>query len=186
MSWMDQNSEEAATEAALQAAVQRRSAHPVDAPLFRDAMARLGAAVHVVTTAGTAGQAGITATAVCSVSDSPPTLLLCVNRSSRSAPIFEENGVFCVNTLGADEESVADVFAGRTRCSMEERFRSGSWITLGTGSPILRSAVMAFDCRAVEIKEVATHNIIFGAVEAIHMGDAKPALVYHDRIYKRV
>lgn len=183
---MDQSSEGSATDAALQAAVERRSAHPVDAVLFRDAMARLGAAVHVVTTAGPAGAAGITATAVCSVSDNPPTLLLCLNRSSRSAPVFDGNGVFCVNTLGAEQENVADVFAGRTRCSMEDRFKAGSWITLGTGSPVLRTAVMAFDCRAVEIKEVATHNIIFGAVEAIHMGEAAPALVYHDRIYKRV
>lgn len=185
MSWMNQSTEESA-DSGLEAAVARRAAHPVDAVLFRDAMSRLGAAVHVVTTAGSGGRAGITATAVCSVSDNPPTLLLCLNRSNRSTPVFEANGVFCVNTLGAEEENVADVFAGRTRCSMEERFDAGDWLTLRTGSPVLRSAVMAFDCRAVEVKEVATHNIVFGAVEAVHMGEPGPALVYHDRIYKRV
>ena len=37
---------------------------------FRDAMASLSAAVNVITTAGDAGRCGITATAVCSVTDS--------------------------------------------------------------------------------------------------------------------
>ncbi len=48
---------------------------------YRDAMARLGAAVSIVTTDGPAGRAGFTASAVCSVTDDPPTLLVCMNRS---------------------------------------------------------------------------------------------------------
>lgn len=51
---------------------------------FRDAMSRLGAAVNVVTTDGSAGLGGFTASAVCSVTDSPPTLLVCMNRDSKS------------------------------------------------------------------------------------------------------
>ena len=55
-----------------------------------------------------------------------------------------------------------------------------------TGAPVLASAVVAFDCRVVEIKAVASHNVIFGAVEDIRLGPTGPALVYHDRAYKRV
>ena len=51
-------------------------AAPVERDLFRGAMARLGAAVNLVTTDGPAGPAGFTATAVCSVSDSPATLIV--------------------------------------------------------------------------------------------------------------
>jgi flavin reductase (DIM6/NTAB) family NADH-FMN oxidoreductase RutF len=36
------------------------------------------------------------------------------------------------------------------------------------------------------VKAVASHYVIFGAVEAVQMGTAGPALVYHDRAYKRV
>ncbi|WP_198511682.1 flavin reductase, partial [Bacillus subtilis] len=46
---------------------------------FRNAMSRLGAAVNIITTEGPAGRAGFTASAVCSVTDSPPTLLVCLN-----------------------------------------------------------------------------------------------------------
>jgi len=153
---------------------------------FRDAMCRLGAAVHVVTTAGPGGKTGFTATAVCSVSDAPPTLLVCLNRKSHGGPILRENKVFCVNTLGADCENIADIFAGRTGAVMAERFAVGQWSTLKTGAPVLASAVVAFDCRVVEIRVVASHNVIFGAVEDIRIGPAGPALVYHDRAYKRV
>jgi flavin reductase (DIM6/NTAB) family NADH-FMN oxidoreductase RutF len=48
------------------------------------------------------------------------------------------------------------------------------------------SAVVAFDCRVIEIKSVASHDIYFGMVEAIHQGPPGAALVYHDRAYKQV
>jgi flavin reductase len=113
-------------------------------------------------------------------------LLVCLNRRAKSAPLLAQNGVFCVNTLGADEEKLADLFAGRSGVHLEERFAVGEWITLKTGSPVLASAVIAFDCRTIEIKAVASHNVLFGAVEAVRLGPAGPALVYHDRLYKKV
>lgn len=158
----------------------------VEPKLFREAMSRLGAAVHVVTTAGAAGKTGFTATAVCSVSDAPPTVLVCINRKSQGGPLMRENGVFCVNTLGADAEPIADMFAGRTGVQAEGRFQIGEWITLTTGAPALANAVVALDCRVVEVKAVASHYVIFGAVESVHTGPPGPALVYHDRAYKRV
>ena len=121
-----------------------------------------------------------------SVSDAPPTLLVCLNRAATSMPILRGNGVFCVNTLCAGDEVIADTFAGRTKVAREARFDSGQWATLATGSPALMSAVVAFDCRVIEVKAVASHDIYFGVVEAIHSGPAAAALVYHDRAYKQV
>jgi len=156
----------------------------VPVPAFREAMSRLGAAVHVVTTAGPGGKTGFTATAVCSVSDAPPTLLVCLNRRNHSGPILRENQVFCVNTLGAECETIADVFAGRTGAMLDNRFGTGDWTTLKTGAPVLATSVVAFDCRVLEIKAVASHNVIFGAVVDIRLGPAGAALVYHERAYK--
>jgi flavin reductase len=185
MSWIDDQRPDDAMAGAFEA-IGPEPVVTIGAALFRDAMCRLGAAVHVVTTAGPAGKTGFTATAVCSVSDAPPTLLVCLNRRSQGGPILRENKVFCVNTLGAEAEAIADVFAGRTGAYTTERFAIGQWSTMRTGAPALASAVVAFDCRVVEIKAVASHNVIFGAVEDIRLGPAGPALVYHDRAYKRV
>jgi flavin reductase len=180
MSWIDQHEDMAG---AFEAAAAVKS---VDAQAFREAMSRLGAAVHVVTTNGPAGKSGFTATAVVSVSDEPATLLVCLNRGATSMPILRENGVFCVNTLRAGDELIADIFAGRTKVPREQRFNTGQWSTLSTGSPALMSAVVALDCRVAEVKAVASHDIYFGVVEALHSGPAGAALVYHDRAYKQV
>jgi len=158
----------------------------VDPMAFREAMSRLGAAVHVITTAGPCGKTGATATAVCSVSDAPPMLLMCLNRRSQTNPAVVENGVFCVNTLGDGGAEIADIFAGRTGVSGSDRFGSGDWTVLTTASPVLASAVAVFDCRIVEVRSVGSHNVFFGAVEAVRLGPRGPALVYHDRAYKRL
>ena len=180
MSWIDQHPDMAG---AFEAVASAKSADPQS---FREAMSRLGAAVHVITTDGLNGKTGFTATAVVSVSDAPPTLLVCLNRAAISMPILRGNGVFCVNTLRAGDELIADTFAGRTKVARESRFDTGQWNKLSTGSPALMSAVVAFDCRVIEIKAVASHDIIFGMVEAIHLGAPGAALVYHDRAYKQV
>ena len=185
MSWIDDQRPDDAMAGAFEA-IGPEPVVTVGAAAFRDAMSRLGAAVHVVTTDGPGGKAGFTATAVCSVSDAPPTLLVCLNRRSQGGPILRENKVFCVNTLGADGQALADVFAGRTGAFNAQRFASGSWSILKTGAPVLAESVVAFDCRVIEIRAVASHNVIFGAVVEIRVGPAGPALVYYNRAYKRV
>lgn len=81
-----------------------------DKQTFRDAMACVGAAVNIITTDGPAGMAGFTASAVCSVTDSPPTLLVCLNRGASVWPTFSENRTLCVNTLSAGQEPLSNLF----------------------------------------------------------------------------
>ncbi len=91
-----------------------------DKASFRDAMAHVGAAVNIITTDGPAGRAGFTASAVCSVTDTPPTLLVCLNRSASVWPVFSEHHTLCVNTLAAGQEALSTLFGGKT--AMDERF----------------------------------------------------------------
>jgi flavin reductase (DIM6/NTAB) family NADH-FMN oxidoreductase RutF len=184
MNWSEQRPDDAM--AGAFEAIGPEPVVAVDPKLFREAMSRYGSAVHVVTTDGPAGKTGFTATAICSVSDDPPTLLVCLNRKSQGSPLLAVNRVFCVNTLGADHEAVSNMFAGRTGAMLADRFQMGEWSKLSTGAPVLGSAIVACDCRVIEIKAVASHNVIFGVVEAISLGSAGPALVYHGRAYKRV
>ena len=184
MNWIDQRPDDAMDGAFT--AVGPENVRTVDPAVFREAMSRLGAAVHVITTAGPAGKAGTTATAVCSVTDAPPTLLVCLNRRSQTNPIVLHNGVFCINTLGHGGAEIADLFAGRTGVQGADRFATGDWTVLATGSPVLTAASMAFDCRINEVRSVGSHNVLFGAVEMVRLGPSGPVLVYHEREYKRV
>ena len=96
-----------------------------DKQTFRDAMACVGAAVNIITTDGPAGRAGFTASAVCSVTDSPPTLLVCLNRGASVWPTFSENRTLCVNTLSAGQEPLSNLFGGKT--PMEDRVWRRRW-----------------------------------------------------------
>ncbi len=97
---------------------------------FRDAMSRLGAAVNIVTTDGPAGMAGFTASAVCSVTDSPPTLLVCLNRNASVWPVFQANGQLPPDTRRSLASSAA-----------KHRWKSASPPPAGiAASPALRNS----------------------------------------------
>lgn len=164
----------------------------VDREAYREAMARLGAAVNVITTDGPAGRAGFTASAVCSVTDDPPTLLVCMNRGSDSNLIFKSNRALCVNTLTALHQDLSPVFAGQRdsgserEIDMEARFAAASWSTLLTGAPVLEGAAVSFDCRIAQITEVGTHSVFFCEVEAIQASEVREGLIYFARGYHRI
>ncbi|MGH6822275.1 MAG: flavin reductase [Methylocella sp.] len=158
----------------------------LDPAQFRDAMSRVAAAVHIITTDGPAGLAGITATSVASITDEPPMMLFCINKTSPSAGRMISNGAFCINTLAASHAALADIFAGRTGHRLGERFAGGEWTKLATGAPVLRSAAAAFDCRLVEAKSVLTHFVMIGAVEAADFSPEGGNLSYAYRKYGTV
>jgi flavin reductase len=121
------------------------------------------------------------------VTDEPPTLLLCMNRGATAAPALRANGNVCVNVVAAGQKDAAMVFAGVTKCSMEERFDAGAWVTAVTGAPVLQGAVVSFDCKVTEIIEKGTHLVVFGEVAAIRSGSAQDSgLVYFGRDYHAV
>jgi cob(II)yrinic acid a,c-diamide reductase len=151
---------------------------------YRDAMSRFAGAVHVVTTDGESGRRGVTVIATCSVSDEPPTILVCLNRERRDNDCFAENGVFALNTLWHGQQDLADAFSGLTGLTQDERFALARWDTIATGAPTLVDALAVFDCRLIDTKDMATHRILFGRVTGLRIGDKRAPLLYHDRGYR--
>ncbi|WP_440093288.1 NADH-dependent FMN reductase RutF [Pseudomonas syringae] len=154
---------------------------PVSQVAFRDAMSSLAAAVNVITTDGQSGRAGFTATAVCSVTDQPPTLLVCINRSASVYETFIGNGTLCVNTLCNSQQALSNLFGGKT--SQDERFAAGHWESGVTGAPLLEGAKLALDCKVTQSVSVGTHDILFCQVVDIRHQDASDALLYFGRQY---
>lgn len=157
----------------------------VDITHFRNAMAMLGGAVSVITTDGVAGRGGFTASAVCSVTDSPPTLLVCMNRASHSNAQFKTNGALCVNVLAGTHQALSGAFANRA-LSTDERFASTDWTTLDTGAPAMLEALVNFDCRIAQVHEVGSHSIFYCEIQEIRQGGADDGLVYFNRAYHRL
>jgi len=157
----------------------------VDLAGFRNAMALLGGAVSVITTDGPAGRYGFTASAVCSVTDQPPTLLVCMNRSSHANVHFKTNGVLAVNVLTAEHQDISGVFANR-EMNAEQRFASAQWHTMESGAPLLDESLVSFDCRIAQAHEVGSHTIFYCEILDLRMGASQEGLVYFNRAYHRL
>ncbi|WP_212377480.1 flavin reductase [Acetobacter persici] len=148
---------------------------------FRDAMSLLGAPVVLVTTAGAGGHEGLTVSAITSVSDTPPTILVCLNRSNRSHQAFLKNGIVGISILSPEHHNLALVFASSS-IESTEKFAQGDWTTDVTGAPLLNDALVTLDCEIEVIHSTGTHDVLFCAVRSISTRvDAAHGLAWFSR-----
>lgn len=154
--------------------------------LFLAGMRKVAGAVSVITTAGNDGERrGLTATAVCSLSVEPPSLIVCVNRKTRVAQFVPDSGIFAVNVLSHAQEAIARAFAGQTGLAAADRFSVGEWGTGATGAPVIAGALASFECTLDQIVEHTTHIILIGRVVATALGEGR-SLVYLDGAFSSV
>lgn len=145
---------------------------------FRLAMREFASGVAIVTCGEGDGRAGCTATALASLSLTPPSLIVCIDRSASTLTRLRECGAFAVNILAAQHEALAGRFAGRGGVKGAARFAQGDWVALETGAPVLNDALAGIDCRVEDIIDRHTHAVIIGAVVAARRGDHGPALLH--------
>lgn len=148
---------------------------------FRLLMRCFASGVTVITTLREGIPHGMTATAFCSVSADPPTVLVAVNRSSRSHGFIAEGGRFGVNILAADQPHVGALFAGKDDHAFD---RVAHALSPG-GLPLLAGAAAHLDCVVCGTAEAATHTVYFGRVTHGARSSDAP-LVYHDGRYRAV
>ncbi|WP_406135194.1 flavin reductase [Streptomyces sp. NBC_01089] len=152
---------------------------------FREAMAHLPAAVNILTTDGAGGRCGITVSAVCSVTDSPPTVLVCVNRSSATHDLFSANSRVCLNVLGGEHEELALHFSGATKVPMAERFSWDIWEPDET-VPVLRDALVSMVGTIRDRRPTGSHTVMFVETERITIRQGGDSLVYFNRRFHRL
>jgi flavin reductase (DIM6/NTAB) family NADH-FMN oxidoreductase RutF len=150
---------------------------------FIQGMRQLASGVTLVTSRHGARLAGLTATAVCSLSAEPPRLLVCLNQGSETYAVAQAGGVFAVNVLAVDQHRLAGIFAGSGDIYGDRRFEQAGWTTLVTEAPILVPCLAGFDCRLVESIAGSTHSILIGAVEAVVTAPDLEPLVYAEGDY---
>lgn len=152
---------------------------------FLAGMSCAACTVNIVTTDGPAGKAGVTVSAMSSVSadTSKPTLLVCVHHLSPAADMILTNGVFCVNVLRDDQGYISDTFAGRFKDQVSDKFDCTTWTNMSTGSPRVIDPLVGFDCRVVSSEKMGTHYVFFGEVEELFVGNHGSPLIYANRAY---
>ena len=159
-------------------------ARPVDAALFKAGMRTLAGAVNIITSVEGGRRHGMTATAVCSATADPPTVLVCINKLATTHGAVAKSKIFCVNVLRAEDWNLSTAFSGAQ--SGETRFKSREWTRLVTGAPVLIDALVSFDCRVVKKVAHGSHTIFLGQVEQILLGQKGKPLLYSDGQYAKL
>jgi 3-hydroxy-9,10-secoandrosta-1,3,5(10)-triene-9,17-dione monooxygenase reductase component len=161
-----------------------RPPHDIAADL-RAAMRHMAGAVSVVTAGRGAERTGLTVTSATSFSMEPPSMLVCVNRSSSAWPVIQAHGHFAVNVLSAGQGHVAERFAGRGNVRGAARYEGAEWVSLGSGALGLRGALATIDCSVDEVLERYSHAIVIGRVLSVAVGSnpVREPLVYSQGRY---
>ncbi len=151
---------------------------------FKRGMRSLAGAVCVITSSHGGRRYGMTATAVCSATAEPPTVLACVNRATSTHRAIADAQLFCVNVLRHEDQDLSGLFSGVQK--IDARFHAEHWATLSTGAPVLLNALVSFDCRVVNSLEHGTHTIFLGEVEQLQIGRKGKPLLYSDGQYAKL
>ena len=133
---------------------------PIGSEEFRDLIGRFASGVTVVTTIRDGTPYGTTASAVTSVSLTPPMLLVCMNKISLTGQAIKSSRHFVVNVLAEDQGFLADHFATKG-----SNFTNINITTGALGAPLLTGALATFECRVVNDVPAGTHAVLIGLVE---------------------
>lgn len=151
----------------------------IAAESYRALMRHQAGAVTVVATEANGVRAGLTATAFSSLSDSPPTILVCIHRTAGAHDAIIAARVFSVNILSREQQAIAERFSGVGGVRGAKRFEGSRWGVLATGSPVLEGALASLDCELVEHHVFTTHSIFIGhVVDGRVRGEAEPLLYF--------
>jgi flavin reductase (DIM6/NTAB) family NADH-FMN oxidoreductase RutF len=152
---------------------------------FRRTMNALAAGVTIVTTCDAARRpCGLTATAVCLVSQAPPLLLACVAREADCHAAFCTADAFAVHVLREDQAALSRRFAQKDH----DKFAGLAHATGTLGVPLLPGTLAVVECRVVERRPAGDHTILIGQAEAWELSpdEAAGPLVHYRRSYRKL
>lgn len=153
----------------------------VDPPDFRRALAQLAGGVVVVTSADSGGRpAGVTATAVSSVSLEPPLVLVCLGAKSRTRETIASSGRYAINVLASGHRSHAERFA----TAGDGKFDGLTWESGRFGCPVLPGSIAVCECEVEQTVEAGDHTIFIGRVTGVTATDSaqnRPLLWFRGR-----
>lgn len=151
---------------------------------FCQAMRGMANSVVMVTTWLEGKPWGLTVSACCSVSATPPLLLVSVGSHTVTAQAIRRSGRFGVNILSDKQIELAQ-FGARARAPKFCEQHCDCADESAERAPVIQGAVAHFCCRAEREIVAADHVIFIGAVENVRRSASdRPLLHYERRFHK--
>lgn len=134
----------------------------------------------VTTLDGVTGEPrGLVVNAFSALSLDPPSIVVCVQKTSASYRHLFARDHLAVNILAADQAEVASRFASKA----PDKFASVGWRPAPAGSPILDGAAAWLEARITERIQSSTHTMFIAEVIAVDYSDRAPLLYASGRFY---
>ncbi len=127
-------------------------------------------------------QHGMTVSSFTSVSLSPPTVLISIEKTTRTHQLLMKAGFFGVTILNSDQKEISDRFAGR-KTEYQDRFEGLKVHTILTGAPFLEGGLSYLDCKVIDAHLVGTHTLFIGEVLAVEISHDGEPLVHFNQHY---
>ena len=128
---------------------------------FRKAMRNYIYSVSILSNKNIDGELNaITVSSVTSISMEPPSLLVCINKSSRIHDTLIKNSDFCINLLNKNQQEISNICS--TDSLYDQRFDHDKWNTQTI--PFLEEAQANIFCSIEDLVPYHTHTIVIGKV----------------------
>lgn len=149
--------------------------------VFRVVLGHFCSGVTIVTglrrDTGMIAPVGFTCQSFASLSLDPPLVVFSVAHTSASWPHIRGTGVFGVNILSSQQESLGRRFGERGT----DRFAGVAWVSgPATGVPLLAGSLAWLECTVQAVHPGGDHELVIGRVAALDVGhgSAEPLLFY--------
>lgn len=146
----------------------------IDPQHFRQALSRFASGVTVVSARRADGAPiGVTVSAFCSVSLTPPLILVCLDKATLDLAVYAEGPRFAVNVLAETQQAVSNAFAYP---GPVPPFEATAYRTGAGDVPLIEGTVAALECSRFAAHDAGDHVIVVGLVDNAVCREGAPLL----------
>jgi len=147
----------------------------IDGLELRGALGRFATGVCLITTVSEERPLAMTVNSFSSVSLDPPLVLWSLQNNSDVYAAFSGARYFAINVLSSEQQAMSNQYAKKGNHTIDpEHFDEGRY-----GAPIIRQALVCFECELETTYDGGDHLIIVGRVRAmLQRQDGDPLLFY--------
>ncbi len=155
----------------------------IDGRELRNALGRFATGVCVITTQTEQQQAlGMTANSFSSVSLDPPLVLWSLQNNSDVYDDFCAPRFFAINILSSDQQQHSGQYAKKGEHTLDAaHYRQGKY-----GAPLLRDALVSFECELEATHAAGDHLIIIGRVRDMQQRPSGDPLLFYAGAYREL
>ncbi|UQE76936.1 flavin reductase family protein [Gordonia sp. PP30] len=131
--------------------------------------------VTIITTMRDDVPVGFACQSFAALSLDPPLVIFCPMKTSRTWPLIEARGAFCVNVLAHRQQEVSAKFGAPG----EDKFAGVQWDASPLGLPVIRHCLTWVECTIENVLDGGDHCIVVGRAQTLgEVLQDKPLLFY--------